>query len=85
MSVSKWDKWTLLKIYHELKMKIKYDQQTDILTIILRETFPVNAISEPGGVIISYDETDEPITLEFLNASQRNIIDPEEMTLTIYQ
>ena len=85
MSVSKWDKWTLLKIYHELKMKIKYDQQTDILTIILRETFPVNAISEPGGVIISYDETDEPITLEFLNASQRNIIDPEEMTLTIAQ
>jgi hypothetical protein len=53
--------------------------------IILRDTFPVNAISEPGGVIISYDETDEPITLEFLNASQRNIIDPEEMTLTIAQ
>lgn len=66
-------------------MKIKYDQQTDILTIILRDNFPVNSISEPGGVIISYDETDEPISLEFLNASQRNIIDPEEMTLTIAQ
>ena len=66
-------------------MEIKYDQQSDILTIILREAFPVNAISEPGGIIISYDETDEPISLEFLNASQRNIIDPEEMTLTIYQ
>jgi uncharacterized protein YuzE len=66
-------------------MKIKFDQQTDILTIILRDTFPVNAISEPGGVIISYDETDEPISLEFLNASQRNIIDPEEIALTIYQ
>ena len=85
MSVSKWDKWILLKIYHELKMKIKYDQETDILMIILRDTFPVNAISEPGGVIISYDETDEPISLEFLNASQRNIIDPEEIALTIYQ
>jgi uncharacterized protein YuzE len=83
--VSKWGKWTLLKIYHELKMKIKYDKETDILMIILRETFPVNAISEPGGVIISYDETDEPISLEFLNASQRNIIDPEEIALTIYQ
>ena len=66
-------------------MKIKFDQQTDILTIILRDTFPVNAISEPCGVIISYDETDEPISLEFLNASQRNIIDPEEIALTIYQ
>ena len=66
-------------------MKIKYDQQTDILTIILRDTFPVNAISEPGGVIISYDETDEPISLEFLSASQGNIIDPEEMILTIAQ
>ena len=32
-------------------MKIKFDQQTDILTIILRDTFPINAISEPGGVI----------------------------------
>jgi hypothetical protein len=66
-------------------MKIKYDQQTDILTIILRDTFPINAISEPGGMIISYDETDEPISLEFLNASQRNIIDPEEIALTIAQ
>jgi uncharacterized protein YuzE len=66
-------------------MEIKYDQQSDILTIILREAFPVNAISEPGGIIISYDETDEPISLEFLNASQRNIIDPKEIALTIYQ
>ena len=66
-------------------MKIKYDQKTDIIMIILRDTFPVNAIFEPGGVIISYDETEEPISLEFLNASQRNIIDPEEIALTINQ
>ena len=66
-------------------MKIKYDQKTDILMIILRDTFPVNAIFEPGGVIISYDETEEPISLEFLNASHRNIIDPEEIALTINQ
>ena len=66
-------------------MKIKYDQQSDILTIILREAFPVNSISEPGGVIISYDETDEPISLEFLNASQRNIIDLEQIAFTIDQ
>ena len=66
-------------------MKIKYDKETDILMIILRDTFPVNAISEPGGVIISYDETDEPISLEFLNASQRNIIDLEQIAFTIDQ
>jgi len=66
-------------------MKIKYDQQTDILTIILRDNFPVNSISEPGGVIISYDETDDPISLELLNASQRNIINHGEITLTIDQ
>ena len=66
-------------------MKIKYDQQSDILTIILREAFPVNSISEPEGVIISYDETDEPISLEFLNSSQWKIIDPEEIALTIDQ
>ena len=32
-------------------MKIKYDQQSDILTIILREAFPVNSISEPGELL----------------------------------
>lgn len=66
-------------------MQIKYDREADILLFILRDVPPVNAISEVGGVIISYDETGEPISLEFLNASQRNLIDPQETAVTIYR
>jgi uncharacterized protein YuzE len=44
-------------------MNVKYDAEADILIFIFRNTFPVNAISEPGGVIISYDEADEILML----------------------
>lgn len=66
-------------------MKVKYDPEADILIFIMRDAPPVNAISEPGGVIISYDETGEPISLEFLNASQRKLIDPKDTDFKIYR
>ncbi len=50
---------------------------------ILKQGIPANALSEPGGVIVSYDEQDEPITLEFLNASKRQLIDTEERFVEI--
>ena len=65
-------------------MKVKYDRDADILIFILREDPPVNAISEPGGVIVSYDENDEPISIEFLNASKRQLFNPGETNITIY-
>jgi len=52
-------------------MKFKYDPEADILMFILQDGFPENALSEPGGVIISYNEANEPLTIEFLNASKR--------------
>ncbi|MDJ0658119.1 MAG: DUF2283 domain-containing protein [Crocosphaera sp.] len=52
-------------------MKVKYDPESDILTFIIKDIPPSNAISEAGGIIISYDETGEPISIEFLNASKR--------------
>lgn len=64
-------------------MKVKYDAEADILIFILRDAFPTNAISEPGGVIVSYDETDEPVSIEFLNASKRQLFNPQELILTI--
>ncbi|MCC3408902.1 MAG: DUF2283 domain-containing protein [Microcoleus sp. PH2017_10_PVI_O_A] len=64
-------------------MKVKYDAEADILIFILRDAFPVNAISEPGGVIVSYDETEEPVSIEFLNASKRQLFNPQELILTI--
>ena len=64
-------------------MKVKYDAEADLLIFILRDAFPASAISEPGGVIVSYDESDEPVSIEFLNASKRQLFNPQELILTI--
>lgn len=64
-------------------MKVKYDPDADVLMFVLKEAIPANALSEPGGVIVSYDDQDEPISLEFLNASQRQLIDAEDRFLEI--
>lgn len=65
-------------------MKVKYDRDADILIFVLQEDPPVNAISEPGGIIVSYDEDNQPVSIEFLNASKRQLFNPEETNLTIY-
>jgi uncharacterized protein YuzE len=65
-------------------MKAKYDRDADILIFALRESPPVNAISEPGGIIVSYGEDEQPVSIEFLNASKRQLFDPEEIKITIY-
>jgi uncharacterized protein YuzE len=64
-------------------MKVKYSADADILIFILQDHPPVNAISEPGGVIVSYNEANEPVTIEVLNASKRQLIDPAETSLQI--
>lgn len=56
-------------------MKVKYDPDADVLMVVLKQGIPANALSEPGGVIVSYDEQNKPISLEFLNASRRQLID----------
>ncbi len=64
-------------------MRMQYSADADILILILKETAPTNAIAEPGGVIVSYDETGEPVSVEFLNASQKQLIRPGETSLPI--
>ncbi|MBU1183176.1 MAG: DUF2283 domain-containing protein [Proteobacteria bacterium] len=44
---------------------------------------PVDAIEEPGGVIVSYGEDKEPVSVEFLNASLRKLIEPGEVSVTL--
>lgn len=63
--------------------KVKYDTEADILIVIFRDAFPTNAISEPGGAIVSYDQTNEPVSIEFLNASKRQLFNPQDLILTI--
>jgi len=64
-------------------MKINYDSDADVLLLVLRDKPPVDAIEEPGGVIVSYGEDGEPVSVEFLNASIRNLIVPGEVSITL--
>ncbi len=41
-------------------------------------------VEEPGGVIVSYGEDGEPVSVEFLNASARRLILPGEVSVTIH-
>ncbi len=50
-------------------MKLIYDPQTDILTIILREA-PVKESDEiKEGIIVDYDAEDKVVSIEMLDAS----------------
>jgi len=64
-------------------MRIRYDPDADVLFFVLREAPPVDAIEEPGGVIVSYGEDGEPVSVEFLNASVRQLIRPGEVSVTL--
>jgi len=64
-------------------MKIQYDSEADVLHVIVRDEPPADAIEESGGVIVSYGEDKEPVSIEFLNASARRLVRPGEMTVTM--
>jgi uncharacterized protein YuzE len=64
-------------------MKVQYDRDADILLLVLRDEPPADAIEEPGGVIVSYGEDGEPVSVEFLNASLRRLIQSGEVTITL--
>lgn len=64
-------------------MKIRYDQDADILLLSLRDEPPIDAIEEPGGVILSYGEDGEPVSVEILNAAVRHLIKSGEVSVTL--
>jgi uncharacterized protein YuzE len=64
-------------------MKIRYEPEADVLPLILRDDPPVDAIEEPGGVVVSYGADGEPISVEFLNASVRQFVPLGEVSVTI--
>lgn len=65
------------------RMRIKYDSESDILLFVLRDDPPVDAIEEPGGIIVSYGEDGEPVSVEFLNASVRRLIHAGEINVAL--
>lgn len=64
-------------------MRIRYDPEADVLLLILRDDPPVDAVEEPGGVIVSYGEDGEPVSVEFLRASSRRLVQPGEVSVTL--
>lgn len=64
-------------------MKIRYDTEADVLMLSLRDDPPVDAIEESGGVVVSYGEDGEPVSVEFLNASARRLIRSGEVSVTL--
>ncbi len=64
-------------------MRLRYDSEADVLIFILRDEPPVDAVEEPGGVIISYGSDGEPVSVEFLRVSSRRLIQRGEVSITV--
>ena len=50
--------------------KIKYDDDADVLTIIVKETGKICDAQEVGDIILHTDDNGEPLFLEILKASK---------------
>ncbi|MBM3942568.1 MAG: DUF2283 domain-containing protein [SAR202 cluster bacterium] len=64
-------------------MQIRHDPDADVLIVVLRDVPPVAAVGERGEVIISYGEDSEPVSVEFLNASVRQLVRAGEISVTL--
>lgn len=62
-------------------MKIIYDQETDIMTVILKESAIEESDDAKSGIIIDYDNQGDIVSIEILDAKKR-ISQP---TQVIYQ
>jgi len=50
--------------------KIKYDEEADVLMIIVAEEGKLSHAEEVGDLIVHFDENDKPLFIEVLRASR---------------
>ena len=50
--------------------KIKYEEEADVLTLILRDKGKLSHANEVGDIIVHFDQNGEPLFLEILKASK---------------
>ena len=62
-------------------MKISYDPDTDILTVVLKDAPVVESDEEKPGVIFDFDAEGHVVGLEILDASER-VTDPRHVEFT---
>ncbi len=61
-------------------MKVNYDTEHDVLTIIFRTSPVAESDEDKPGVILDYDATGNLVSIEVLDASTR-VEDPGSVTL----
>jgi len=59
-------------------VRVVYDVQTDILTIILNEAAVAESDEDKPGIILDYDESGNVVSMEVMDASRR-ILQPTRM------
>jgi uncharacterized protein YuzE len=50
--------------------KIKYDEDADVLTIVLKEKGRLSHAEEVGPAIVHFDKSSKPLFMEILKASK---------------
>jgi uncharacterized protein YuzE len=50
--------------------KIKYDEEADVLTVVVAEEGRLSHAEEVGDLIVHFDENDKPLFIEVLRASE---------------
>ena len=50
--------------------KIRYDEEADVLTIILKDKGKLSHAEEVGDIIVHFDKNEKPLFMEILKASK---------------
>jgi uncharacterized protein YuzE len=50
--------------------KIKYDDEADVLTVVVADKGKLSYAEEVGDIIVHFDENEKPLFMEILKASK---------------